>query len=203
MHFPSPKTRSIIIFIKNEIAVTKQKSVLAQKDVLGIGNGFFSNTTVDLEDTPPPRPTSAGGDSDEKGRSVSPRSRVSFEAGVDQEEDYQTSRPSQTKTQKKKTSSTWMTHDDPRRAKKIEEDELKARRKAWKIAHDLHQVEGEFEDKNPTFFKIINSQGQAISACADGIFMASQGHREYIIDSGASNRLVARNQLHEAEKETI
>ena len=80
---------------------------------------------------------------------------------------------------------------------------MKARRRAWKIAQDLHQVEGEFEDKNPTFFKVINSQGQAISACADGIFMASQGHREYIIDSGASNHLVAKNQLHENEKETI
>ena len=41
MHFPSPKTRSIIIVIKNEIAVTKQKSALAQKDVLGIGNGIL------------------------------------------------------------------------------------------------------------------------------------------------------------------
>ena len=96
-----------------------------------------------------------------------------------------------------------MAHDDPRRPKRIEEEELRARRKAWKMALDLHHVEGEFEHKNPAFFKTIKTHDQAISACADGIFMATQGHREYSIDSGASNHLVARNQLHEAEKETI
>ena len=41
MHFPSPKTGSIILIIKNEIAVTKQTSALAQEDVLGIGDGIL------------------------------------------------------------------------------------------------------------------------------------------------------------------
>ena len=39
MHLPSPKTGSILI--ENEIAVTKQKSALAQEDVLGIGDGIL------------------------------------------------------------------------------------------------------------------------------------------------------------------
>ena len=96
-----------------------------------------------------------------------------------------------------------MSPDDPRRQDQIVKDEKKARRKAWQIATEVDYIEGPFEDMCPTFFQLFDVQVQAISACTDEILLAAQGHREYLIDSGASNHLVAMNQLHEDEKDSI
>ena len=67
----------------------------------------------------------------------------------------------------------------------------------------MNYVTGRFKDMCPKFLKQFDNPLQAVSACAGEILVATHGQREYIIDSGASNHLVAMNQLHEAEKGTI
>ena len=105
---------------------------------------LFSNLKADSGNTPPPRFTNAGGKSDRNGRSSSPRSRVNFEAGVDQEADHQTLRTSRSKKPKDAGDPNWLMPEDPRRQEQIKAVERKARRKAWRISTDLKYADGPF-----------------------------------------------------------
>ena len=165
MCFSTQKSRNISNTLEAQIATTKFQNSFAQEDVFGVGTVFLSNLTVHPGSTPPPRSTNAGGDSDRNGRYSSPRSRVSFEAGVDQEEDYQTSKPNRSRKSPTSGNSRWKPLDDPSRQEQIVQDEIKARRKAWEIATDLDYVDGPFEDKCPTFLKKLTTAHKQL-ACA-------------------------------------